>query len=887
MDTAAQLTSALAGRYFVEREIGAGGMATVYLARDLRHERRVALKVLKPELGAVLGVDRFLSEIKVTANLQHPNLLPLFDSGEAEGRLFYVMPFVEGESLRRRIDREKQLPVDEALHIATSIAGALDYAHRHGVIHRDLKPENILLHEGQPLIADFGIALAVSNAGGTRITQTGLSLGTPQYMSPEQATGDRVIDGRTDIYSLGAVLYEMLTGDPPHLGSTAQAIIARVLTDRPRSVRATRAAVPAPVSAAVEKALEKLPADRFGTAHEFADALRGKGPVSTTIADEEPSLVAQRPSPAKRPSAATLVATGVAVAASIAALVLWLRRPTPVAAAPARFLVTLPPDVSVDNVYAPLTLTHDGRAIIFRAAFSSSIGLARRRIDELDIHPIPGTDAAGWPATSPDGKWVAYRSGDEIRKTPIDGGPSVPITGLAAGNGTGLDWTRNDMIIIGASTRNAGLSVVPASGGTPTVLTTPDTAAGEVNHGWPRALSDGNTIVYVSWPKEGMAGARLAVTTLSSRKSKILDVNGTGPLGVVDGNLLYVSGDGVLMAVPFDVGAQKVTGAPIALIQGININRVVGAARASLSDSGTLVYLAGGSLAQMVAVDTHGTAQPIRAQMDNYTTPAWSPDGRRIAVTVSTGMGTDIWLCDASTGALSRLTSDNTSTSPVWTPDGQRLIYSSARSGRSAVWWQPADGSAPPEKVFEVPGTNITEALLAPDNHTVIYRTQPQNQLFYVDLKGDRTPKPIATDRFMKVHPALSPDGKWLAYTSNEGGTPQVVVRPFPGPGGATQVSVDGGSEPVWAPGGKTLFYRRARQVIGVALSLGPVITVGERRVLFEGPYVSPGTAGRQAMSVSPDGKRFVLLKRLDDDSKIVVTTNWFSELRARLGGKR
>jgi Tol biopolymer transport system component len=250
-------------------------------------------------------------------------------------------------------------------------------------------------------------------------------------------------------------------------------------------------------------------------------------------------------------------------------------------------------------------------------------------------------------------------------------------------------------------------------------------------------------------------------------------------------------------------------------------------------------------------------------------------------------MGTDIWLCDASTGALSRLTSDNTSTSPVWTPDGQRLIYSSARSGRSAVWWQPADGSAPPEKVFEVPGTNITEALLAPDNHTVIYRTQPQNQLFYVDLKGDRTPKPIATDRFVKVHPALSPDGKWLAYTSNEGGTPQVVVRPFPGPGGATQVSVDGGSEPVWAPGGKTLFYRRARQVIGVALSLGPVITVGERRVLFEGPYVSPGTAGRQAMSVSPDGKRFVLLKRLDDDSKIVVTTNWFSELRARLGGKR
>ena len=233
MDALAQLKASLADRYDIEREIGAGGMATVYLARDLRHDRHVALKLLNPELGAVLGVERFLAEIKVTANLQHPNLLPLFDSGEADGLLFYVMPYVEGESLRARLEREKQLPVDEAVRIAVAVANALDYAHSHGVIHRDLKPENILLQAGQPVVADFGIALAVSNAGGKRITQTGLSLGTPQYMSPEQATGDRVIDGRSDIYSLGAVTYEMLTGEPPHTGSTAQAIIARLLTDKP------------------------------------------------------------------------------------------------------------------------------------------------------------------------------------------------------------------------------------------------------------------------------------------------------------------------------------------------------------------------------------------------------------------------------------------------------------------------------------------------------------------------------------------------------------------------------------------------------------------------------------------------------------------------------
>src|ERR1043166_9706252 len=296
MNALAQLNSALAGRYTIDREIGAGGMATVYLARDLRHQRNVALKVLNPELGAVLGVERFLSEIRVTANLQHPNLLPLFDSGEAEGLLFYVMPFIAGESLRARLTREKQLPVDEAVRIATAVAGALDYRHRHGVIHRDLKPENILLNEGQPMVADFGIALAVSKAGGNRITQTGLSLGTPQYMSPEQATGDRAIDGRTDIYSLGAVLYEMLTGEAPHTGTTAQAIIARVLTDRPRSVRASRDTVPLHIEAAIDLALAKLPADRFATGHEFADALAGKLTLSRvgTAATVTPTADAAR-----------------------------------------------------------------------------------------------------------------------------------------------------------------------------------------------------------------------------------------------------------------------------------------------------------------------------------------------------------------------------------------------------------------------------------------------------------------------------------------------------------------------------------------------------------------------------------------------------------------
>src|SRR5512146_3054105 len=254
-------------------------MATVYLAEDLRHHRQVAIKVLRPELAAVIGADRFLSEIRTTANLQHPHILPLFDSGEADSVLFYAMPFVEGESLRERLQHDKQLPVADAVRITTEVAGALDYAHRHGVIHRDIKPENILLHDGSALVADFGIALAASSAG-TRMTETGMSLGTPHYMSPEQAMGEREITARSDVYALGCIAYEMLVGEPPFNGPTAQAIIARVMTEEPRSLTSQRRTVPPGVEAAVFTALEKLPADRYGSAAEFAAALRDRGTAS-------------------------------------------------------------------------------------------------------------------------------------------------------------------------------------------------------------------------------------------------------------------------------------------------------------------------------------------------------------------------------------------------------------------------------------------------------------------------------------------------------------------------------------------------------------------------------------------------------------------------------
>ena len=328
-----RLQSALADRYRLDREVGAGGMATVYLAEDIRHDRKVALKVLRPELAAVIGAERFLAEIKLTANLQHPHILPLFDSGEADGFLFYVMPFIQGESLRDRLNREKQLPVGDAVRITTEVASALDYAHRHGIIHRDIKPENILLHDGSALVADFGIALAASNAGGSRMTETGMSLGTPTYMSPEQAMGEREITARSDVYALGAVLYELLTGDPPFTGSTAQAVVARVVTETPRPMLPQRHTIPRHVEAAVLTALEKLPADRFATAAEFADALHDKSYNTGTSTAAVPAVAgaAAGAGPVgRRAGVVTMAALAVAAVAMAAALWGWLRpRPVP------------------------------------------------------------------------------------------------------------------------------------------------------------------------------------------------------------------------------------------------------------------------------------------------------------------------------------------------------------------------------------------------------------------------------------------------------------------------------------------------------------------------------------------------------------------------------
>jgi Tol biopolymer transport system component len=871
MDNVAQLNTSLVGRYEIERELGSGGMATVYLARDIRHQRKVALKLLKPELGAVLGGDRFLSEIQVTANLQHPNLLPLFDSGEANGLLFYVMPYVEGESLRARLDRERHLPVDEAIRIAVAVASALDYAHRRGVIHRDLKPDNILLQDGQPVVADFGIALAVSNAGGARITQTGLSLGTPQYMSPEQATGDKQVDARTDVYSLGAVLYEMLGGDPPHTGSTVQAVIAKVLTERPQSVRVLRDSVPEHVDLAIQKALAKLAADRWASAREFAEAL--SSPRFMTAAARSDAA------PRRRLATALPWVVGgmAAVAAFIGGMFYHARHEQD--HIPVRFVVNFADTERVVQASGPnFAISPDGRVL----AYLGGVGREQimiRRLTEVRSRPLAGTSGARQMAFSPDGKWLAFFSDGKLKRVAVDAGGAVNVTAIEYVDG--IAWLSGDELLIATG---GGLSTVSLTGGGVHPMIAADSAAGEVAMFGPRLLSDGRTVVYASAVKTGAAGTRIGVLSLRSKHRTILDLIGTGPLGLVEGHLIYMNAGGSILAVPFDPAGARVTGPPVTVIDKAVVGPN-GAPKAAMSVGGSLVYQAGAREWQLMTVSSAGRATALTRNAGAFNWPRFSPDGKRIAVTIGPGQSTDLWVMDRASSTMMRVTSDGKLNQyPEWSVDGKRILYGTVRTGHSSVWWQPIDGSAPAEQLIGVPNGDVVDAVFSADGRYLVYVLQrgPSYGIFYKDVRGDTTSKPVVPPENVRSGaPRLSPDGKWMAYHSDESGNFEVYVRPFPGPGGRYIVSADGGVEPVWAPDGRRLYYSHAQQLVAAELSTSPAFAVRSRAPVFELGYFMRGP--HAAYDVAPRGDELLVLKTTGAEIATIYVHDWRYELRDRL----
>jgi eukaryotic-like serine/threonine-protein kinase len=862
-----RLATALADRYRIERELGAGGMATVYLAEDLRHRRQVAIKVLRPELAAVIGADRFLAEIRTTANLQHPHILPLHDSGNADGLLFYVMPYIEGVSLRDRLTREHQLPIAEAVRIGSEVADALEYAHQRGIIHRDIKPENILLQGGHALVADFGIALAASKAG-SRMTETGMSLGTPQYMSPEQAMGEREITPASDVYALGAVTYEMLTGEPPFTGPTAQAIVAKVMTTEPADIVSLRRTVPGNVADAIHTALQKLPADRFATAREFTAALHGHARVAGGT----------RPAAARRwRDPLFLAVAAVALVAISAAAWLGAERPAAPAAMPVKFMITAGDDVRPFNTYISwaATVSPDGRFLVYAGAGGpGNYQYYVRRLDQLEARPLPGTVNANQALFSPDSRWLSFESvtTGKLSKIPLEGGEPISLTDATSNNGG--TWSSRGEIILGWEGKIRGLSRVPDGGGALVQFTWPDSTRDE-SHLWPLALADGKTVVFTSEPGTQRSRAQLNIVSLDDGAVHPLGIVGLRALGVVAERLIYLQANGTVMAVPFDIRGHRVTGTPIAVLDSIPVCRSCnGDAPIYLSSGGALAYIRGTVPSRLTWVDSTGAAHPAISDARVFANPRLSPDGRRIAVTVSAELD-DIWIYDLATGTPIRLTSGGNNSNPEWSADGSQVLFISDRSGQAALWRQAVDMRSEPAMV---PGTvAVFGAWISPDNRTLLTALPEHGITLYArHLDGDTMPRRIGPGD----SPRFSPDGHDIAYVSNETGADEVFVRAASGSGAGIQLSAGGGGEPVWSPDGHRVYYVNRGRLMVARLLPGPTLGLASRDSLFVGSGF--GGFGAASYDVSRDEKRFLTVQPEERNVRLVVALNWGAELAAR-----
>ncbi len=888
MQVAEQLNAGLAGRYRIEREIGSGGMAVVYQAHDLRHDRLVALKVLNPDLGAILGVTRFLEEIRVTANLQHPNLLPLFDSGEVDGLLFYVMPYVDGESLRARLQRDIQLSIDDAVHLGASIAGALDYAHAHGVIHRDLKPENILLQRGEPMLADFGIALAVKRAAGERITESGISLGTPSYMSPEQATGDRVIDGRTDVYSLAAILYEMLTGDPPHRGHSSQSIIARVITEPVPSVRIARPNVPGHVADAIARGLEKVPADRWPTAGAFADALTGGSRIRAaqvpTLTFAEPWRVRQR---------AFFFAAGLLFGVSLASLGLWLRTP-PLAPLTWHILAlpeSLPPfgSVNITNLFfdRTLALASDGSALAYVA--DPAQVLVVRRLEDPVPHVLAHTEGAGCPSFSPDGRWLVFAVGDRLLKISLGGGLPVVLVDSTAGCGV---WTDRNEVIFNS---HRGIERVSSDGGASEIIAHVDARKGISTMEPTQALPGGLAILMNLSPTRSPYDYQLGLVSLSDGKiSRLTEPESDGEprlnANYSAGYIVYQHGK-LIVSAPFSLQSLKLVGPEVPILRDTVYNIVTSfdghAAYRSVAPSTLSLVAAGvdGHSHPLSGIAGQLPSRPTVIDTAHYAWPRLSPSGRIVALELSTGLRSwDVGTYDLTTHSFSRLTTNFSGIRPLaWSSDGQRLFYfrldtptvTAPRHLVSQAW----DGSSPATELFNVPANTHSVTFGPPHTYAIVALSgAQQNPLLLVPLDTPSAMRPLLSAQSTDREPRISPDGKLLAYVGSETHREEIYVRPLPF-GRRIQVSTTGGTEPVWSRDGKSLFYRGAGYFMRAAIATTPAPRVARRDSLFKDVYVGRDVAN---YDIFPNGRELLVIRSTDARIQIGVVQNWPALLRQR-----
>jgi len=889
--------------YQLERELGRGGMAVVFLAHDQKHGRRVAVKILHAELAAMLGPERFVQEIRVLAALQHPHILGLIDSGvladhagELRGRPYYVMPYVEGETLRRRLEREGPLPVPEAVRIATEVAGALAYAHRHGVIHRDIKPENILLHDGSALVADFGIALAVEQAGGARMTQTGMSLGTPQYMAPEQAMGEKTVDARADVYALGCVLYEMLTGEPPFTGPSAQAIVARVMTEQPVAPAARRATIPAHVEDAVLTAIEKLPADRFASAADFGTALADplarprrthRAPATARAVKRWPVAILAGTTLAMtvvaawallRPTASHIVAGGPVYETSIA-----LADSTPLA-----YVGSSPLGVGTPA----LAVSPDGMTLVFVGQSGATTRLYQRRLDASAVAVLPGTDGAYGPFFSPDGQSVGFFSGGTVKRTNLQTGATVSLAELVLPYG-GV-WLAEGRILIAAQEGDQ-LVAVPSTGGAPAVIGSPEVTRRAV---FPSPLPGDSTVLMST------IDSHLAVASTGSGRMELLGPDGpvrvdsvkqtsrlfvgTNPRYVTSGHLLYHSLDATVMAVPFDPRTRRALGPAVPVLSGVRLESIWGVGQLAVTRDGTLIYARGanGRLNTLVWRDDRGRVDTLKAfGRADYGDLDLSADGTGLVTHICTSQGScaprALRLGEGIQVTLPADQAPHIGSGAVgWADRGQTVF--DRRGTRpdgttdGTVIYAPED----PTRAQVVPKAGVLD--VARDGRVLFERG---DSLFVAPNVAALTSEQTATGFRLPEPDAwghqLRQGGDWVAYTarSEQAGEYVVFVARTHPPYEHWRASPRGGEEPVWSPDG-ALVYREGNRWMRVSVPNVPGGSPGAAQFLFAGAYLN--VLGR-SHDIAPDGRHLLIAGPSElTTTSLTVVTNWVTRLPAQ-----
>ena len=773
------------GPYEIIAPLGTGGMGEVFRARDTRLDRTVAVKILPPSLaGDPQFRERFDREARALSALSHPHICTLHDVGEHEGKPFLVMEHLEGQTLAERLARGA-MPVQEALTVGSAIADALDVAHRRGIVHRDLKPPNVMLTKAGAKLLDFGLAKAGASAilasGGSvaptseqSLTAQGTILGTVQYMAPEQIEGLEA-DARTDIFAFGVMLYEMLTGRKAFSGRTPASLIGAILKDQPPPVSLVQPLTPQPLDHIVRRCLAKNADDRWQTARDL------RAELQWVVESDSQAQLERRP-PARRARAEHLA--WAAVTLFLSAALAWTTFRGPPGNGLRRVNLAVPPALQLGGAGGDrlVAISPDGRHVAFVARSEGSHQIYLRSADRFDAVPVRGTEGGSDPFFSPDGQWLGFIAAEQVKKVPVGGGPSVT---LAGGTRRGAAWGPDNTIVF-TSAAAAGLSRVSADGGAPQPVTKVEPS--ERTHRWPSFLPGGKAVVFSVQPVEASFDEGLiAVRSLENGDQRVIARGGMSPVYLPTGHIVFARA-GVLLAMPFDLRRLEATGPPVPILEGVATNSATGTAQYATA-SGSLVYMPGRvaeTRRELVWVDRQGQVQPAGAELRAYTNAAISPDGRRFALVIS-GANTDIWTYDIARGSLSRLTfAPSLDTAPVWTPDGRHVVFSGIRGGPMEIRRAPFDGSGAEEGLLADGAFNLQGRSFHPNGRWLA--CDRNGDIYVMPLDGDRQLQPFAVTHFSETLPAFSPDGRWIAYQSDESGRAEIYVQPFPATGGRPAV---------------------------------------------------------------------------------------------------